>query len=158
MHSNLRALRVFDGRSPRLVLRCRLLAASKHLCAIGYTPSPCCQTARHSTASVSSPGRLRRVGRVVRPRAKGYSSWCRPQRFARFVSRGRVPAPVGLTSQQPMQEVSIAPASYQWPRPQVSPSLLPVRSVRSSSSHRWPNPSVKGTSCARAQAAPYVER
>jgi hypothetical protein len=24
--------------------------------------------------------------------------------------------------------------------------------------NRWPNPSVKGTSCAKAQAAPYVER
>jgi hypothetical protein len=102
------------------------------------------------------PSAFGRIAALFGRVPKGYSSWCQLPRLARFVSRGRIHAPAGLTYKQPMQEVSIASASCQWLPPPALPPFLAVRSVRASSSRRWPNPSVKGTS--RKRSAPYVER
>ncbi len=44
------------------------------------------------------------------------------------------------------------PQSLSAPHPPSMPSSSQVHSIL------WPNPSVKGTSCGKPQAAPYVER
>jgi len=101
---------------------------------------------------------LRRFAGVVQPSAEGYSWWHQPPRLARFFAQARTQAPACLTRQQPMQQVSIAPALRRWQSSPALPWLSAVRSVLSSPTRRWPNHSVKGTSCAYAQAAPYLER
>jgi hypothetical protein len=79
--------------------------------------------------------------------------------FAALSLRGNTRTPgLGLTGEYPMHEVFTHRRRTIW-----QPSCFPAASVALRSCRRLaqchlPNPSVKGTSCAKAQAAPYLER
>jgi len=68
-----------------------------------------------------------------------------------------MPGP-GLTGKFQMQEVSTRGRRITWQQ-SLSPARLAVsRSGHLPAQRRSPNHSVKGTSCGKPQAAPYVER
>ena len=64
----------------------------------------------------------------------------------------------GLTSEYQMPEVSICRRRAEWRQIQAVVRQAAVRSGHLLAQPRWPNCSVKGTPCAKAQAAPYLGR
>jgi hypothetical protein len=73
-------------------------------------------------------------------------------------SRSARLASAGLTESTPMRQGFTVRPECQWSPPQSKARLLAMRFTSLAARRPRPNPSVKGTSCGRPQAAPYLER
>ena len=92
-----------------------------------------------------------RTCRLVRPSATGL--FLLPQAL-----QARLAGKAGQTGSIPMQQVSTVRHACPWLPSQSRARLLAMRSISLAARPPRPNPSVKGTSCGRPQAAPYLER
>jgi hypothetical protein len=113
-----------------------------------HTPAAQCQVRRPPSCEAAQFTRLRGVGASRGPGESGAGSWFFSASF------------------------QVGCSSFSWPRALVASARLPASNSRQAkpAAIRWPalgrrafsrpraNPSVKGTSCAYAHAAPYVER
>jgi hypothetical protein len=113
-----------------------------------HTPAAQCQVRRPPSCEAAQFTRLRGVGASRGPGESGAGSWFFSASFQVGCSSFSRPRALVASARLPASDSRQAkPAAIHWPSPR-----------RRAFSRPRANPSVKGSSCAYAHAAPYVER